>query len=97
MDLAIERREADGVGVFTLTEGGSAIATLDYRRTDPRVVRIDFVEVSPRRRGEGLGQRLVAAAVDWARQDGLTLVPVCGFARHVLESDAAFHDVLGRS
>ena len=55
-------------------EGGSAIATLDYRRTDPRVVRIDFVEVSPRRRGEGLGQRLVAAAVDWARREAGTVV-----------------------
>jgi hypothetical protein len=93
-DFSIERREADGVGVFVMTREGATIGTLDYHRIDPSVVRIDYVEVSPRMRGSGLGRRLVEAAVAWAREGHLTLVPVCGYARHVLESDPTCHDVL---
>ncbi len=93
-DPTIERHEADGTGLFTLTVDGATVGTLDYHRTDPRVVHVDYVEVSPRLRGTGLGRRLVESAVTWARETHVTLVPICGYARAVLTSDPAFADVL---
>jgi predicted GNAT family acetyltransferase len=91
----VERHEADGVGLFVLLLDGKKVGTMDYHRSQPRVVHVDYVEVSPRFRGTGLGRRLVEAAVDWARETGVTLVPICGYARAVLTSDPAFADVLG--
>lgn len=92
---AIERQEADGVGLFVLSLDGKKVGTLDYHRSQPHLVHVDYVEVSPRLRGTGLGRVLVEAAVDWARETGVTLVPICGYARSVLTSDPAFADVLG--
>jgi len=39
--------------------------------------------------GRGFGGRLVAAAVDRAAREGLTLVPLCPFARGWLERHTA--------
>jgi len=92
---AVERHETDGVGVFVLTLDGTKVGTLDYHRSAPEVVHVDYVEVAPRLRGSGMGRVLVQAAADWARETGVRLVPICGYARSVLTSDPAFADVLG--
>jgi predicted GNAT family acetyltransferase len=39
--------------------------------------------------GRGLGGKLVLAAIDKAAQDGMTLVPLCPFARAWLERHPA--------
>jgi predicted GNAT family acetyltransferase len=91
----VERQETDGVGLFVLLVDGVKVGTLDYHRAQPQLVHVDYVEVSPRLRGTGLGRVLVQAAADWARENGVTLVPICGYARSVLTSDPAFADVLG--
>jgi predicted GNAT family acetyltransferase len=47
-------------------------------------------------RGTGAGKRLVGAAVAWARQEGIKILPLCPFARSVFEKTPGFADVLRR-
>ena len=56
------------------------LAELLYRRIGDRLVLI-HTEVPDALTGRGLGGRLVAAAVDQAAREGLTIVPLCPFAR----------------
>ena len=72
---------------------GHRVGRLDFRVSDA-VLDIDYVVVTPRLRGLGLGVRLVDAAVTWARETGRTVRPFCGFAARVLRSDAGYQDVL---
>ncbi len=72
---------------FELREDGRR-AELAYRRRADRLVLI-HTEVPPELEGHGIGGRLVAAAVDRAAQQGLTVVPLCPFAREWLERHAA--------
>jgi hypothetical protein len=54
-------------------------AELDYRVVRGRLVMV-HTEVPAELAGKGLGGHLVAAAVDKAVREGLTVVPVCPFA-----------------
>jgi uncharacterized protein len=60
---------------FELQVGGHP-AELRYRRNGNRLVLI-HTGVPVELEGRGIGGRLVAAALDRAAQEGLTVVPVC--------------------
>jgi hypothetical protein len=88
-------REGESSGALVLSKGDLKVGRLDYRVSEP-VIQIDYVFVDSSLRGHGLGVRLVDAAVDWARDTGRTVRPICGFAARVLRSNARYHDVLHR-
>ena len=60
------------------------LAELAYRIRGDRLVLV-HTEVPVELEGRGIGSRLVTAAVDRAAREGLTLVPLCPFARDWLE------------
>jgi predicted GNAT family acetyltransferase len=60
------------------------LAELVYRIRGDRLVLV-HTEVAVELEGHGIGGRLVTAAVDRAAREGLTLVPLCPFARDWLE------------
>jgi uncharacterized protein len=59
-------------------------AVLVYRRRADRLVLV-HTEVPEVLGGRGVGGMLVQAAVDRASREGLTVVPLCPFARKWLE------------
>ena len=68
---------------FELTVDG-VLAELRYRRNGQRLVLI-HTGVPAELEGRGLGGALVGAAVERAERDGMTVVPLCPFARDWLE------------
>jgi uncharacterized protein len=60
------------------------LAELVYRTRAGRLVLV-HTEVPAALGGRGLGGQLVLAAIDKAAHDGMTLVPLCPFARSWLE------------
>lgn len=69
------------------------LAYLSYRRNGKRLVLI-HTDVPDEASGRGLGGKLVTAAIDQAAREGLTVVPLCPFARGWLERHP---DVAGRA
>jgi len=68
---------------FEVTIDGQ-VAELVYRRRASRLVLV-HTGVPDALGGHGLGGLLVSAAVDRAAAQGLTVVPLCSFARSWLE------------
>ena len=60
------------------------LAELPYRRNGNRLVLI-HTEVPVELEGRGLGGTLVTAAIDRAAREGMTVVPLCPFARGWLQ------------
>lgn len=60
------------------------LAVLSYRLNGRRLALI-HTEVPDALGGHGVGGRLVRAAIDRAGREGLTVVPLCPFARSWLE------------
>ena len=87
--VSIEREELNGVHEFVLRVDGERLGFLEFTRPEVGVMRIEYVEVSPKLRGTGLGRQLVAKAIDFAKEARLRVVPICGYARAVITRDPA--------
>jgi uncharacterized protein len=72
-----------GASRFQATVDGHT-GVLEYRLEGDRLV-LTHTEVPDELEGRGVGSGLVRAAVDRAEAEGLTVVPVCRFARAWLE------------
>jgi hypothetical protein len=85
--VSIEREEANGSHEFVLRVDGTRLGFLEFTRPGGSVMRIEYVEVSHELRGTGLGKQLVEKAVAFAREEKLRVVPICSYARAVIQRD----------
>jgi predicted GNAT family acetyltransferase len=93
----IQRPEADASrGTFDLEIGGRKLGFLSYALDGADEMVVDYVQVDPSLRGQGMGEKLVRAAVDWARANGRKITPICSYARAVIKRTTEFHDVWQR-
>ena len=83
-------------------EAGRFEATVDgqtsyasYVRQGDRMV-IDYAYVPPPLRGTGLAERVVRAALENARSDGLSVVPRCSYVASFISRHKEYHDLLER-
>ena len=65
-----------------------------YRRQGERLF-IDYVESPPALRGTGAAGRLMTALSKDARDKGLRITPICGYAAAWLRRSHEFRDLLG--
>ena len=91
----IEHEESGHRGAFFIEEEGKRLAELTYTVAGTRVI-LDHTEIDDALRGTGAGKKLVAAAVDWARDEDRRLLPLCPFARSVFDKMPEYSDVLAR-
>jgi hypothetical protein len=89
----IEHEQTGHRGAFFIEEEGKRLAALTYTVAGSRVI-LDHTDVDEALRGTGAGRKLVAAAVDWAREEEVKLMPLCPFARSVFDKAPEYRDVL---
>lgn len=77
---------------FELEEGGK-LAFADYRLTDGRMI-IPHVEADPALRGGGAAGRLMEGVLAHAREEGLKVVPLCGYAAAYMRRHKEHADLL---
>jgi predicted GNAT family acetyltransferase len=89
----IRHLTAGDKGKFSLRDGKTVIGGLGYSRAG-NLVSLEHTVVEPAFRGRGVAKRLVAHAVDWARANGVKLVPACSFAVAEFAKHPEYADVL---
>jgi predicted GNAT family acetyltransferase len=91
---SIEREELNGVHEFVLRIDGERFGFLEFTRPDVGVMRIEYVEVDPGLRGKGFGRQLVQKAVAFAQESKLRVIPICSYARSVMQRDKSLSTAL---
>ena len=91
--MYIKQETLGNIGRFYIEEANNILAEMDYQFTDKDTLLIVHTQVDDSLGGKGVGRHLVAAAVDYARKNSLTIKATCSFAKKVLDRTPEFADV----
>lgn len=94
--MDIKRIEKGGRGAFIIKgEAGKRLAEMTYVTAGETGFIIDHTEVDESFRGQKVGDKLLAEAVNYAREKGLKIYATCPFALRKLTGNAEYSDVFG--
>ncbi|MDI1356339.1 MAG: GNAT family N-acetyltransferase [bacterium] len=92
--LEVKHRATQAKGLFYIEDEGKTVASLHYVFAGESRIIIDHTEVDATYGGKGLGARLIEAVVNFAREGTLKIMPLCPYAKKVMERTAEYSDVL---
>lgn len=79
--------------IFAVNKEDVEMGELTYTLKGDDVIVADHTEVNDDFRGEGVGDKLVEALVEKAREDQRKIKADCPFVKKVLKETATYHDV----
>ena len=94
MSINIRLEANEKKGAFHLEEDGMERGLMTFVWASTDKIIIDHTEVDPTFGGKGFGKMLVEAAVTTAREKGIKIIPLCPFAKKIIEKTPEFQDVL---
>jgi len=92
--MQIQHKVTGSKEVFYVEEDGRTVAEMVFSRPSPDKMIIEHTEVDESLQGKKVGFRLVHRGVEYARENGLKIIPLCTFARSVFQKTSEFTDVL---
>lgn len=92
--MEIQQFDRESKGFFKATEDGKEAGRMTYSWAGTDRFIIDHTEVNPEFSGKGVGQKMVEAAVAYARENNLKIIPLCPFAKAQFNRHADWKDVL---
>ena len=92
--MEIKRDDNGRKGHFTAVSGEVEAGLMTYTWAGDHKFIIDHTEVNPEFSGQGIGKKLVMAAVEFAREKGLKIIPLCPYAKSVFDKTPTIQDLL---
>lgn len=92
--MKVEQFDRESKGFFKATEGEETAGHMTYSWAGKDKFIIDHTEVEPQFNGKGVGKQLVMAAVSFAREKGVKIIPLCPYAKSVFDKTDEIRDVL---
>ena len=94
MKEEVEVELNDKNGFFYIEIDGRKQAKLTFVFNDNEKITINHTEVNEGNNGKGFGKMLIAKAVEYARENNLKIIPLCSFAKSVIDKKPEFQDIL---
>ena len=89
----IEKIDNGKKGRFEIYENDEFAGEMTFVWTGEKKFIIDHTGVEEKFGGKGYGKQLVMAAVDFARENDLKILPLCPYAKRVMDRDESLADV----
>ncbi|MDP4662531.1 MAG: N-acetyltransferase [Salibacteraceae bacterium] len=94
MRATFEHTEENAKGIFIMKFGDEVAANMTYSRINAHNIILDHTAVAPSMKGKGVGKQIVQHMVDWARENNQKVLPLCPFAKSVIERNPEMQDIL---
>lgn len=94
--MNIQHKSSETKGELYIEKNGVTVAKITYSKLGNTQIIVDHTEVSSNFKGQNLGKKLVEHIVDHARSNELKLIPLCPYAKLIIERDESLQDVLKR-
>ena len=78
---------------FYLEESGKE-SYVKYMMEDSHTINILKVFVHPELRNKGLAGKLAKAALDYAKENNLKVIPTCSYAEYFISKNKEYEDLL---
>lgn len=92
--MEIKHKQTETKGSFYVELDGKVVGEMTYSIANPNLIIIDHTEVGEELKGKGAGVQMLNAAVDYARQHQIKIIPLCPFAKSVFDKKEEIRDVL---
>jgi len=92
--MLIQNKQVGNKGMFYVGQDGAILAEMVYNMPSPDKMIIEHTEVDDSLSGKGVGKQLVRTAVEYARTNNIKIIPLCSFAKGVLDKVEEWQDVL---
>jgi predicted GNAT family acetyltransferase len=70
------------------------LAEVVFYPINDSVINLEHTFVSPDIREKGLARKMVDTVVQYAREQGMKVLPTCPYAKKVMTSDSQYQDIL---
>lgn len=94
--MEIKHYSRESKGTFAYEPDGHRLAEMTYTMTGPNRMIIDHTEVDPSLKGQGVGLKLLETLVGYVRENGISVIPLCPYAKAMLTRHNEWHDILGK-
>lgn len=94
MEVTFEHTKENAKGMFIMNLDGEVAANMTYSRIDANNIIVDHTAVAPSMKGKGVGKQIVQHMVDWARENNQKVLPLCPFAKAMIERHPEMQDIL---
>ncbi len=92
--MQIKHHENAHKGSFYVEENNKMIAELSYSFAGADKLILDQTYVTVKLKGNNIGNLLVEAAVNYSKSKNIRIVPLCPFAKKLIENKPEFREVL---
>ncbi|SOE23859.1 hypothetical protein SAMN06298216_4236 [Spirosomataceae bacterium TFI 002] len=92
--MEILQKDDGKKGSFYVEQDNVKLAEMTYVWAGTDRIIIDHTEVKDALKGQGVGKQMVVKAVEFARAKGISIVPLCPFAKSVFKKVKELNDVL---
>ncbi len=94
--MEVKQSDNGKKGSFYIETDKTKVAEMTYTHAIPDKIIIDHTEVSDALKGQGIGYKLIDAAIVYIRANNLKVIPLCPFANAFFKKRAQeYADILG--
>ncbi|MFL5753080.1 MAG: GNAT family N-acetyltransferase [Bacteroidia bacterium] len=92
--MQVKHQDDSQKGIFYIESEAKTVAKMTYVWAGTDRIIIDHTEVADSLRGKGLAKQMIVKAINFAREKGIRIVPLCPFVKSVIDKTPEYQDVL---